>query len=75
MTRVEMAQRLIIDIDNDSELLELVETNPKWELIGVRKWNRKDNKFHELTFENVVTTTDDTSFVKIQLLADKEIED
>lgn len=73
MTRVEMAQRLIIDIDNDSELLELVETNPKWEIIGVRKWNRKDNKFHELTFENVVTTTD-TSFVKIQLLADKEIE-
>lgn len=73
MTRVEMAQRLIIDIDTDFELLELVKTNPEWELIGVRRWNSKDNKFHELTFENVVTITD-TSLVKLQLLlADKEI--
>lgn len=67
-----MAQRLIIDIDTDFELLELVKTNPEWELIGVRRWNSKDNKFHELTFENVVTITD-TSLVKLQLLADKEI--
>lgn len=66
-----MVQRLIIDIDTDSELLELVKTNPEWKLVGANQWNRKDNKCHILIFENVVTTTD-TSLVRIQLLADKE---
>ena len=73
MTRTEMIQRLIINIDTDSELLELVRTNPEWEFVASRKWSKKDSKFHELVFEHVVTTSTDTSFVKIQLLADKEL--
>lgn len=72
MTRTEMVQRLIINIDTDSELLELVRANPEWEFVASRKWSRIDSKFHELVFEHVVTTTD-TSLVKIQLLAEREI--
>lgn len=73
MTRTEMIQRLIINIDTDSELLELVRTNPEWEFVASRKWSKKDSKFHELVFEHVVATSTDTSLVKIQLLADKEL--
>ncbi len=73
MTRTEMVQRFIINIDTDSELLELVITNPEWEFVASRKWSNKDSKFHELVFEHVVTISTDTSLVKFQLLAEKEL--
>ena len=73
MTRTEMVQRLIINLDTDSELLELVRTNPEWEFVASRKWSNIDSKFHEVVFEHVATTTIDTSLVKIQLLEEREI--
>lgn len=53
MTRTEMVQRLIINVDTDSELLELVRANPEWEFVASRKWSNKDSKFHEVVFEHV----------------------
>ena len=53
MTRAEMVQRLIINVDTDSELLELVRANPEWEFVASRKWSNKDSKFHEVVFEHV----------------------
>lgn len=71
MARTEMVQRLIIDVDTDSELLELVRENPKWEFVAAR--HRRGRKFYELVFEHVSTSSTDTSLVKMQLLAEKEI--
>ena len=53
MTRTETVQRLIINVDTDSELLELVRANPEWEFVASRKWSSKDSKFHEVVFEHV----------------------
>ena len=73
MTRTEMVQRLIINLDTDSELLELVRANPEWEFVASRKWSKKDSKFHEVVFEHVATTSIDISLYKSQLLAEREI--
>ena len=73
MTRTEMVQRLIINLDTDSELLELVRANPEWEFVASRKWSKKDSKFHEVVFEHVVTTSTDISLFESQLLAEREI--
>ena len=73
MTRTEMVQRLIINLDTDSELLELVRVNPEWEFVASRKWSKKDSKFHEVVFEHVVTTSTDISLFESQLLAEREI--
>ena len=53
MTRTEMVQRIIINVDTDAELLELVRANPEWEFVASRKWSKKDSKFHEVVFEHV----------------------
>jgi hypothetical protein len=72
MTREEMVIRLIINVDTDSELLELVRANPEWEFVASRKWSKKDSKFHEVVFEHVTTSTD-ISLYKMQLLAEREL--
>jgi hypothetical protein len=72
MTREEMVIRLIINVDTDSELLELVRANPEWEFVASRKWSKKDSKFHEVVFEHVTTSTDILLY-KMQLLAEREL--
>ena len=73
MTRTEMVIRLVINVDTDSELLELVRVNPEWEFVASRKWSNIDSKFHEVVFEHVATTSIDISLYKSQLLAEREI--